>query len=198
MKPAADGCTCPVLQGCQAGQLPVPDQGPRQPHPCHRLWPLHQARTAALCTFGLLPFNAGARGQAGICTFQFRHWPAERGRVKIRSGMLGCMAPGGIAYKPHQGCCSETPRHWPEEGRLKSRSGTPVYMAPEVILQSYGPEADLWSVGMLLYQLLTGTFPFWDSVQNISLQQARAAHAPPCQGSCSRGGTLSGWPRQGL
>ncbi len=46
-------------------------------------------------------------------------------------------------------------------------------MAPEVILQDYGPEADLWSVGMLLYQLLTGTFPFWDSVQNISLQQAR-------------------------
>ena len=25
---------------------------------------------------------------------------------------------------------------------------------------------------MLLYQLLTGTFPFWDSVQNLSLQQA--------------------------
>ena len=63
-------------------------------------------------------------------------------------------------------------RHWPEEGKLKSRSGTPVYMAPEVIMQEYGPPADLWSIGMLLYQLLTGTFPFWDSVQNISLQQA--------------------------
>ena len=24
---------------------------------------------------------------------------------------------------------------------------------------------------MLMYQLLTGTFPFWDSVANISLQQ---------------------------
>ena len=63
-------------------------------------------------------------------------------------------------------------RHWPEEGKLKSRSGTPVYMAPEVIMQEYGPPADLWSIGMLLYQLLTGTFPFWDSVQNLSLQQA--------------------------
>ena len=55
-------------------------------------------------------------------------------------------------------------RHWPDEGQLKSRSGTPVYMAPEVILQGYDAQADMWSVGMLMYQLLTGTFPFWDSV----------------------------------
>ena len=62
-------------------------------------------------------------------------------------------------------------RHWPDEGQLKSRSGTPVYMAPEVILQGYDAQADMWSIGMLMYQLLTGTFPFWDSVANVSLQQ---------------------------
>lgn len=56
-------------------------------------------------------------------------------------------------------------------------------MAPEVIMQEYGPEADLWSVGMLLYQLLTGTFPFWDSVQNISLQQARSHAVNTCRNS---------------
>lgn len=66
-------------------------------------------------------------------------------------------------------------RHWPDEGQLKSRSGTPVYMAPEVILQGYDAQADLWSVGMLMYQLLTGTFPFWDSVANVSLQQVGEA-----------------------
>ena len=38
-------------------------------------------------------------------------------------------------------------------------------------MQEYGPVADEWSVGMLMYQLLTGVFPFWDSVQNVSLQQ---------------------------
>lgn len=72
-------------------------------------------------------------------------------------------------------------RHWPDEGQLKSRSGTPVYMAPEVILQGYDAQADMWSVGMLMYQLLTGTFPFWDSVANVSLQQVGAASStlPP-------------------
>ena len=70
-------------------------------------------------------------------------------------------------------------RHWPDEGQLKSRSGTPVYMAPEVILQGYDAQADMWSVGMLMYQLLTGTFPFWDSVANVSLQQVGAASPAP-------------------
>ncbi len=62
-------------------------------------------------------------------------------------------------------------RHTPEEGLLQSRSGTPVYMAPEVITQAYDSRADEWSVGMLMYQLLTGRFPFWSSIQHISLQE---------------------------
>lgn len=64
-------------------------------------------------------------------------------------------------------CC----RHWPGEEPLKSRSGTPVFMAPEVIMQDYSHEADVWSVGILMYHMLTGRFPFWDSVSNLSLQQ---------------------------
>ena len=40
-------------------------------------------------------------------------------------------------------------RHWPEDGLLKSRSGTPVFMAPEVIMQEYGALCDEWSVGKL-------------------------------------------------
>eukprot|EP00798_Chlamydomonas_sp_ICE-L_P026449 gene26449-17548_t len=59
--------------------------------------------------------------------------------------------------------------HWPGEPRLKSRSGTPAYMAPELVLESYNEKCDLWSVGMLTYQLLTGRFPYWENVNKESL-----------------------------
>lgn len=45
--------------------------------------------------------------------------------------------------------------------RLRSRVGTPVYMAPEVFQRNFGKESDMWSLGVLLFQLISGTFPFW-------------------------------------
>ena len=44
---------------------------------------------------------------------------------------------------------------------LSRRTGTPVFMAPEIFDRSYSRPADLWSCGMLCYQLLCGRFPFW-------------------------------------
>merc|ERR1719230_560989 len=38
--------------------------------------------------------------------------------------------------------------------------GTPVTMAPEVWKGDFGPKCDVWSLGCILYELLTGRFPF--------------------------------------
>ncbi|CAD8069397.1 unnamed protein product [Paramecium sonneborni] len=44
--------------------------------------------------------------------------------------------------------------------RLKSFVGTPMYMAPEVIQGKYDEKCDIWSLGVLLFTLLSGHMPF--------------------------------------
>eukprot|EP00882_Tetradesmus_deserticola_P004577 GHRQ01004826.1.p1 GENE.GHRQ01004826.1~~GHRQ01004826.1.p1 ORF type:complete len:317 (+),score=127.36 GHRQ01004826.1:409-1359(+) len=45
--------------------------------------------------------------------------------------------------------------------RFSKRTGTPVYMAPEIFDRDYHWEADVWALGIMLYQLYARRFPFW-------------------------------------
>lgn len=44
--------------------------------------------------------------------------------------------------------------------RLRAPAGSPLYMAPEIFLGSYGLEADIWATGVMMFQLLCGKAPF--------------------------------------
>jgi len=46
---------------------------------------------------------------------------------------------------------------------LSTVAGTPYYMAPEVLEGAYSKQADIWSLGVLLYTLVSGYLPFQGS-----------------------------------
>ena len=45
--------------------------------------------------------------------------------------------------------------------------GSPLWMAPEVATQNYGFKADVFSFGMVMYELLTCKFPWHDDPRMV-------------------------------
>jgi len=62
------------------------------------------------------------------------------------------------------GFAKYTPNHY----SLRTQCGTPAYIAPEVLEGNcYGTKVDIWSLGVVFYQLLLGYHPFYHTDQSI-------------------------------
>ncbi|KAH0658233.1 hypothetical protein KY289_026981 [Solanum tuberosum] len=69
-----------------------------------------------------------------------------------------------------------------QDGLLHTTCGTPAYVAPEVISRKgyKGVKADIWSCGVILFVLLAGYLPFYDSnLMNLYRKICRAEYKCP-------------------
>lgn len=49
--------------------------------------------------------------------------------------------------------------------RLSSEVGTRIFWAPEIFAKDYGLKVDIWALGIIMYGLLDGRFPFKDETE---------------------------------
>lgn len=101
------------------------------------------------------------------------------GRVKlIDFGFAKRSSPSQSTTKPlRPGNGTNTPSFASKGDKLLStRLGSPNYVAPEILYphQGYGVEVDIWSLGVILYIMLCGYFPFYHDNERELYNQIRS------------------------
>jgi len=59
-------------------------------------------------------------------------------------------------------------KFWDPTTKMSQSCGSLHYVAPEVLAHSYTTQADMWSLGVIVYMLLTGTTPFRGTEEQVA------------------------------
>lgn len=66
------------------------------------------------------------------------------------------------------GCCTQIT---PEQPKCVTLVGSPFWMAPEVVKhEPYGPEVDIWSLGITAIEMIEGQPPYMDESQERAME----------------------------
>jgi len=66
-----------------------------------------------------------------------------------------------------------------EEDLAKSRVGTPLYLSPEIVMMlPYSYKTDVWSMGVLLYEMLTFKRPFTGALKDLARRIVDGVYEP--------------------
>ena len=69
-------------------------------------------------------------------------------------------------------------RFFADDSQLRTICGSPLYVAPEILdiganMETYTPAVDMWSIGVMLYILLSGNSPFENEDEQCLFQMIR-------------------------
>ncbi|CAJ1342310.1 unnamed protein product [Effrenium voratum] len=89
------------------------------------------------------------------------------GTKQAKANMMERLKDGGDAQSPASVKIIDfdTVENWePSSPKAKDVLGTDGYIAPEAYLGNYSPASDIYSIGVVMYKLLTGRFPSREAI----------------------------------